>query len=153
MDATVYVYEEESGVQPSGFAGRRDQRVPDFETLQAEVEAWQERRDAAGSKIDWRFFARRMRASSSSDCTLHFRSNGLVADDLVVESWRPKSLRRRASRRVSFTEARTSSRGVCALGLGIRSGLLLERLPAFLLVRQRLPAAYSAFRRRRGLSS
>ena len=31
-----------------------NRRVPDFETLQAEVEAWQERRDAAG-KIDWRF--------------------------------------------------------------------------------------------------
>jgi hypothetical protein len=32
-----------------------DQRVPDFETLEAEVEAWQERRDAKGGKIDWRF--------------------------------------------------------------------------------------------------
>ena len=32
-----------------------DRRVPDFETLRAEVEAWQERRDAAGDKIDWRF--------------------------------------------------------------------------------------------------
>ncbi len=32
-----------------------DRRVPDFETLQAEVEAWQERRDAKGGKIDWRF--------------------------------------------------------------------------------------------------
>jgi hypothetical protein len=32
-----------------------DRRVPDFETLQAEVVAWQERRDEAGSKIDWRF--------------------------------------------------------------------------------------------------
>jgi hypothetical protein len=32
-----------------------DRRVPDFETLQAEVAAWQERRDAAGTKIDWRF--------------------------------------------------------------------------------------------------
>ena len=28
-------------------------RVPDFETLEAET--WQERRDAAGVKIDWRF--------------------------------------------------------------------------------------------------
>ena len=32
-----------------------DRRVPDFETLQAEVAAWQERRDATGTKIDWRF--------------------------------------------------------------------------------------------------
>jgi hypothetical protein len=29
--------------------------VPDFETLQAEACAWQERRDAAGGQIDWRF--------------------------------------------------------------------------------------------------
>jgi hypothetical protein len=29
--------------------------VPDFETLQAEVEAWQEWRDAIGGKIDRRF--------------------------------------------------------------------------------------------------
>ncbi len=32
-----------------------DRRVPDFESLQSEVEAWQERRDATGNKIDWRF--------------------------------------------------------------------------------------------------
>jgi DDE superfamily endonuclease len=32
-----------------------DRRVPDFETLEAEVAAWQERRDATGGKIDWRF--------------------------------------------------------------------------------------------------
>src|SRR5919202_146769 len=32
-----------------------DRRVPDFETLQAEVSAWQERRDATATKIDWRF--------------------------------------------------------------------------------------------------
>ncbi len=32
-----------------------DRRVPDFETLKAEACAWQERRDAAGAKIDWRF--------------------------------------------------------------------------------------------------
>jgi transposase len=34
-----------------------DRRVPDFETLEAEVAAWQERRDTAGGKkkIDWRF--------------------------------------------------------------------------------------------------
>jgi hypothetical protein len=30
-------------------------RVPDFETLEAEAHAWQERRDSAGVKIDWRF--------------------------------------------------------------------------------------------------
>jgi hypothetical protein len=32
-----------------------DRRVPDFEILQAEVAAWQERRDAAANKIEWRF--------------------------------------------------------------------------------------------------
>jgi hypothetical protein len=32
-----------------------DRRVPDFESLQGEVASWQERRDAAGGKIDWRF--------------------------------------------------------------------------------------------------
>ena len=32
-----------------------DRRVPDFETLEAEVAAWQERRNAQGGKIDWRF--------------------------------------------------------------------------------------------------
>jgi hypothetical protein len=32
-----------------------DRRVPDFATLQAEVAAWQERRDAAGGTVDWRF--------------------------------------------------------------------------------------------------
>jgi hypothetical protein len=32
-----------------------DRRVPDFETLEAEALAWQERRDGAGVKTDWRF--------------------------------------------------------------------------------------------------
>jgi len=32
-----------------------DRRVPNFETLQAEVSAWQERRDATVTKIEWRF--------------------------------------------------------------------------------------------------
>ena len=32
-----------------------EQRVPDFETLEAEAAAWQQRRDAAGVKIEWRF--------------------------------------------------------------------------------------------------
>jgi transposase len=32
-----------------------DRRVPDFESLQAEVAAWQERRDATATKIEWRF--------------------------------------------------------------------------------------------------
>lgn len=32
-----------------------DRRVPDFETLEREAHAWQERRDEAGVKIDWRF--------------------------------------------------------------------------------------------------
>jgi hypothetical protein len=29
--------------------------VPNFETLEAEAVAWQERRDGAGDKIEWRF--------------------------------------------------------------------------------------------------
>ncbi len=32
-----------------------DRRVPDFETLQTEACAWQQRRNATGNKIDWRF--------------------------------------------------------------------------------------------------
>ncbi len=32
-----------------------DRRVPDFETLEAEARAWQERRDEKGGEIDWRF--------------------------------------------------------------------------------------------------
>ena len=32
-----------------------DRRVPDFETLHAEVAAWRERRDEKGAKIVWRF--------------------------------------------------------------------------------------------------
>src|SRR3712207_2724083 len=32
-----------------------DQRVPDCATLQAEVAAWTERRNAAGGTVDWRF--------------------------------------------------------------------------------------------------
>ena len=32
-----------------------DRRVPDFATLQAEVAAWQDRRNAAGGAVDWRF--------------------------------------------------------------------------------------------------
>ncbi len=32
-----------------------ERRVPDFQTLQAEVEAWQEQRNATGGKVDWRF--------------------------------------------------------------------------------------------------
>jgi transposase len=32
-----------------------DRRVPDFETLQAEVASWQQRRDQAGGTIEWRF--------------------------------------------------------------------------------------------------
>jgi hypothetical protein len=32
-----------------------DRTVPDFETLETEVYAWQQRRDAKGGKIDWRF--------------------------------------------------------------------------------------------------
>jgi transposase len=34
-----------------------DRRVADFESLQGEVASWQERRDAAGGKIEWRFSA------------------------------------------------------------------------------------------------
>jgi len=32
-----------------------DRRVPNFEALEAEVAAWQERRDETGGKIDWHF--------------------------------------------------------------------------------------------------
>jgi hypothetical protein len=32
-----------------------DRRVPDFATLAAEVASWQERRNAAGGTVDWRF--------------------------------------------------------------------------------------------------
>ena len=32
-----------------------DRRVPDFESLQAEARAWQQRRDEKGVRIDWRF--------------------------------------------------------------------------------------------------
>jgi hypothetical protein len=32
-----------------------DRRVPDAATLQAEVDAWQARRNAAGTGVDWRF--------------------------------------------------------------------------------------------------
>jgi transposase len=32
-----------------------DRRVPDFESLRAEVAAWQERRDETGGEIEWRF--------------------------------------------------------------------------------------------------
>ncbi len=32
-----------------------NQRVPDFEALQEEVEAWQERRNSEACKVDWRF--------------------------------------------------------------------------------------------------
>ncbi len=34
-----------------------ERRVPDMETLQAEVAAWQERRNTAGGRINWRFTA------------------------------------------------------------------------------------------------
>jgi len=30
-------------------------RVPDLETLEREAAAWQDRRDAAGLNIEWRF--------------------------------------------------------------------------------------------------
>ena len=32
-----------------------DRRVPDFQRLKAEAQAWQERRDEKGGKIEWRF--------------------------------------------------------------------------------------------------
>ena len=34
-----------------------DRRVPDAETLKAEVAAWQARRNASQAAIDWRFTA------------------------------------------------------------------------------------------------
>ena len=52
-----------------------DRRVPDFEALEAEVAAWQERRgEKGGKKIDWRF-----RTEDARDCILHFRSNRLLS--------------------------------------------------------------------------
>ncbi len=43
-------------IEPS-VLGRQclDRRVPDFETLAREAHAWQDRRDAAGITVDWRF--------------------------------------------------------------------------------------------------
>ena len=32
-----------------------DRRVPDFQRLEAEAQAWQERRDEKGGEIEWRF--------------------------------------------------------------------------------------------------
>jgi hypothetical protein len=32
-----------------------ERRVPNFETLQREAHAWQDRRDAAGITVEWRF--------------------------------------------------------------------------------------------------
>jgi hypothetical protein len=32
-----------------------ERRVPDFETLEREAAAWQDWRDAAGVKIEWRY--------------------------------------------------------------------------------------------------
>jgi len=32
-----------------------DSRIPDFESLEMQVEAWQERRNREGFKVDWRF--------------------------------------------------------------------------------------------------
>jgi hypothetical protein len=32
-----------------------ERRVPNFETLQSEAHAWQQRRDGAGITINWRF--------------------------------------------------------------------------------------------------
>jgi transposase len=37
-------------------------RVPDFKTLKAEVEAWQDRRNATSSEVDWRFSTEDARA-------------------------------------------------------------------------------------------
>jgi hypothetical protein len=54
-----------------------DRRVPHFESLQTEVAAWQERRDETGTRSTGAS-QRRMHASSSSDCTPHFRSNGAL---------------------------------------------------------------------------
>jgi hypothetical protein len=33
----------------------QERRVPDFETLKREAQAWHERRDEKSVKIDWRF--------------------------------------------------------------------------------------------------
>ena len=52
-------------------------RVPAVQGRSWAVRARQERRQQKGAKIEWRF-KRMMHASSSRDCTLHYRSNGLL---------------------------------------------------------------------------
>ena len=51
-----------------------DRRVPDFETLEAEAAAWQERRNTAGGSIGGLLPTMPV----SSDSTLHFESNGAL---------------------------------------------------------------------------
>jgi hypothetical protein len=61
-----------------------DQRVPDFQTLEAEARGWQEWREEKGAKSSGAS-KRMMHASSSRDCTLlHYRSNGLLEDPVSI---------------------------------------------------------------------
>lgn len=55
-----------------------DRRVPDFETLQAEVAAWQERRVMRRVARSIGASLRQMHAPSSSDSIPHFRSNNAL---------------------------------------------------------------------------
>jgi hypothetical protein len=45
----------QSGIKPHLSERCFQRRVPDSETLHSEARAWQLRRDAAGTSIDWRF--------------------------------------------------------------------------------------------------
>ncbi len=54
-----------------------DRRVPDFETLQAEVGAWQQRRNDESVNVDWRFTTedariRFKRLHASLEPVMHF---------------------------------------------------------------------------------
>jgi hypothetical protein len=42
-----------------------EQRIPDLDTLRAEVEAWEKRRNSVSSWIDWRFLAKTPELSSN----------------------------------------------------------------------------------------
>jgi len=54
-----------------------DRRVPEFESLQAEARAWQERRQEKGSKIESRFGTDDARIKLKR-LYLHYKSNDLL---------------------------------------------------------------------------
>jgi hypothetical protein len=67
-----------------------DQRVPDFQTLEAEARGWQEWREEKGAKSSGAS-KRMMHASSSRDCTLHYRSNVLLVGLIHRSAWKMNS--------------------------------------------------------------